>query len=97
GALAGGRIDDERLSALLAETLPQAVDGPEARDWIAEHDMIDRGLLEKAGAGVVRPLDPAAVRGRRDRVPAAGRGVLAGPRARAQRRVPLQGQQQDGP
>ena len=52
GALAGGRIDDERLSALLAETLPQAVDGPEARDWIAEHDMIDRGLLEKAVAGL---------------------------------------------
>src|ERR1035441_7576011 len=48
---ARGRIDDERLSALLAETLPQAVDGPEARDWIAEHDMIDRGLLEKAVAG----------------------------------------------
>jgi AcrR family transcriptional regulator len=51
-ALAAGRIDDERLFSLLAAELPQAVDGPEARAWIAEHDMIDRGLLEKALAGL---------------------------------------------
>jgi DDE superfamily endonuclease len=55
GALRGGKIDDERFFALLAETLPQAVDGPEARDWIADHDVIDYGLLEKALAGVPRP------------------------------------------
>jgi hypothetical protein len=52
GALAEGEIDDERFLALLAETLPQAVDGPEAREWIAEHDVIDRGLLEQAVAGL---------------------------------------------
>src|SRR5712671_6882529 len=51
-ALREGKIDDERFFALLAETLPQAVDGPEAREWIAGHDVIDRGLLEKALAGL---------------------------------------------
>jgi hypothetical protein len=58
GALACGQVDDERLFALLAETLPQAVDGPEAREWIAGHDVIDYGLLEKALAGM--PADEAA-------------------------------------
>jgi hypothetical protein len=57
-ALSAGKIDDERFFALLAGTLPQAVDGPEAREWIAEHDVTDRGLLEKALAGV--PAGPAA-------------------------------------
>ena len=101
-ALSAGRIDDERLFSLLAAELPQAVDGPEARAWIAEHDVIDHGLLEKAlaglpggrgraGAGRVRPVEPAAVRRRRDRLSPAGRVVLPGPGARAQRRLPLQG------
>ena len=57
-ALSAGRIDDEKLFSLLAAELPQAVDGPEARGWIAEHDMIDRGLLEKALAGL--PAEDAA-------------------------------------
>ena len=51
-ALAAGRIDDEKLFCLLAAELPQAVDGPEARAWIAEHDVIDRGLLDKVLAGL---------------------------------------------
>ena len=34
------------------------MDGPEAREWIAEHDMIDPGLLEKALAGL--PAEDAA-------------------------------------
>jgi hypothetical protein len=51
-ALSAGRIDDERFFSLLAAELPQAVDGPQARAWIAEHDLIDRGLLEKALAGL---------------------------------------------
>ncbi len=57
-ALSAGRIDDERFFSLLASELPQAVDGPEARAWIAEHDVIDHGLLEKALAGL--PADDAA-------------------------------------
>jgi hypothetical protein len=51
-ALAAGRTDDEQLFSLLAAQLPPAVDGPQARAWIAEHDMIDRGLLETALAGL---------------------------------------------
>jgi hypothetical protein len=51
-ALAAGRIDDEKLFSLLAAELPQAVDGPEARAWTAEHDVIDRGLLDKALTGL---------------------------------------------
>ena len=51
-ALSAGRIREEKLFSLLAAELPQAVDGPGARGWIAEHDMIDRGLLEKALAGL---------------------------------------------
>jgi hypothetical protein len=51
-ALSAGRIDDERFFSLLAAELPQAVDGPEARAWIAEHDVIDRGLLGKVLAGL---------------------------------------------
>jgi hypothetical protein len=57
-ALSAGRIDDERLFCLLAAELPQAVDGPEALAWIAEHDVVDRGLLEQALAGL--PADDAA-------------------------------------
>ena len=51
-ALAAGRIEEERLFSLLASELPQAVDGPEALAWIAEHDVIDHGLLDKALAGL---------------------------------------------
>ena len=51
-ALAAGRIDDERFFSLLASELPQAVDGPEALAWIAEHDVIDHGLLDTVLAGV---------------------------------------------
>jgi hypothetical protein len=71
-ALAAGRIDDERLFSLFAEALPRLVDGPEARAWIAERDVIDRGLLDRALASV-RAADAARVRdacagGRRVRV-----------------------------
>ena len=57
-ALSAGRIDDEGLFSLLASELPQAVDGLEAREWIAERDVIDRALLEQALAGL--PADDAA-------------------------------------
>ena len=60
-ALSAGRIDDEKLFSLLASELPQAVDGPAAREWIAEHDVIDHGLLEQALAGLP-PDDAAQVR-----------------------------------
>jgi hypothetical protein len=60
-ALSAGRIDDEKLFSLLASELPQAVDGPAAREWIAEHDVIDHGLLEQALAGLHRD-DAARVR-----------------------------------
>ena len=33
------------------------MDGPAAREWIAEHDVIDHGLLDKALAGL--PPDDA--------------------------------------
>jgi hypothetical protein len=51
-ALSAGRVDDEKLFSLLAAELPQSVDGPEARAWIAEHDVIDRELLKTALAGL---------------------------------------------
>ncbi|HEX3965946.1 MAG TPA: transposase [Trebonia sp.] len=51
-ALSAGKIDEEKLFTLLAAVVPQAVDGPEAREWIAEHDVIDHCLLEKALAGL---------------------------------------------
>ena len=60
-ALSAGRVDDEMLFSLLAAELPQAVDGPEARAWIAEHDVIDHGLLEQALAGLP-PGDAAQAR-----------------------------------
>jgi DDE superfamily endonuclease len=60
-ALSAGRVDDERLFSLLAAELPQAVDGPEASAWIAEHDLIDRETLEKSLAGLA-PGDAAQVR-----------------------------------
>jgi DDE superfamily endonuclease len=60
-ALSAGRIDDEGLFCLLASELPQAVDGPEALAWIAEHDVIDHGLLDRALAGL-SPDDAARVR-----------------------------------
>ena len=106
-ALAEGRIDDEKLFSLLAAELPPARGRAGGnRAWIAERDVIDHGLLDTvlaraarrrggAGPGRVRPLVPAAVRRRRDRLSPAGRLVLPGPRARAQRRLPLQGLVQD--
>jgi hypothetical protein len=51
-ALAAGRIDEEKLAALLTGTLPQLVDGSPGEAWVAEHDRIDDGLLEQALAGV---------------------------------------------
>ena len=51
-SLSAGRIDDERLFCLLAEVLPPLVDGAEARAWIAEHDVIDYALLDRALDGV---------------------------------------------
>src|SRR5512140_758071 len=60
-ALSAGRIDDERLFSLLASELPRAVDGPEALAWIAEHDVIDRRLLDRALAGL-SPDDASRVR-----------------------------------
>src|SRR5579863_5201444 len=57
-ALAAGRIDEEALAALLTGTLPQLVDGEQGRAWVAEHDTIDYGLLERALAGL--PAEAAA-------------------------------------
>ncbi|MGH3184484.1 MAG: transposase, partial [Streptosporangiaceae bacterium] len=51
-ALSAGRIDDERLFSLLTAVLPPLADGPQARSWIAGHDVIDHALLEKSLAGV---------------------------------------------
>jgi hypothetical protein len=58
GALADGRIDEEKLAALLTGTLPQLVDGEQGRAWVHEHDNIDYGLLERALAGL--PAQAAA-------------------------------------
>jgi len=55
-ALSAGRIDDEKLFSLLASELPQAVDGPAALEWIAEHDVIDHGLLEVLRSDIVPRL-----------------------------------------
>jgi DDE superfamily endonuclease len=60
-ALSAGRIDGEKLFSLLAAELPQALDGPEALSWIAEHDVIDHGLMEAALAGLP-PEDAAQVK-----------------------------------
>ena len=57
-ALRDGQIDAEAFAALLTQTLPQLVDGEEARAWVAEHDRIDYGLLEQALAGL--PAEQAA-------------------------------------
>jgi hypothetical protein len=57
-ALREGKIDEERLAALLTATLPQLADGVEGRAWIAVHDAIDYGLLEQALAAV--PAEAAA-------------------------------------
>src|SRR5260370_23538244 len=57
-ALAAGRIDGEKLAALLTVTLPPLVDGDEGRAWTAAHDVIDCALLERALAGV--PAEDAA-------------------------------------
>jgi hypothetical protein len=57
-ALAAGRIDGEKLAALLTSTLPRLVDGDQGETWVAEHDQIDYGLLEAALDGL--PADQAA-------------------------------------
>jgi hypothetical protein len=57
-ALREGRVDEERLAALLTGTLPQLVDGEEGRAWVRGHDVIDDGLLDRALAGV--PAEAAA-------------------------------------
>ena len=57
-ALAAGRIDEEKLAALLTGTLPPLVDGGEGEAWVAEHDRIDYSLLERALAGL--PAETAA-------------------------------------
>jgi hypothetical protein len=46
------------LFSLLAGVLPPLVDGDEARAWIAEHDVIGHGLLDRALSGL--PGGPAA-------------------------------------
>ena len=51
-ALAAGRIDQDKLAALLTGTLPRLVDGDQGQAWVAEHDKIDYGLLDRALAGV---------------------------------------------
>jgi DDE superfamily endonuclease len=57
-ALAAGRIDEEKLAALLTGTLPPLVDGQEGRTWVSGRDMIDYRLLDQALAGV--PAEAAA-------------------------------------
>jgi DDE superfamily endonuclease len=57
-ALAAGQIDQEAFAQLLAGTLPQLIDDGPARAWIAGHDQIDYGLLDRALAGV--PAEQAA-------------------------------------
>jgi hypothetical protein len=57
-ALAAGRIDEDKLAALLTGTLPQLVDGQDGRAWVAEHDQIGYGLLQAALAGA--PAEAAA-------------------------------------
>ena len=92
-ALAAGQVDEEAFAALLTETLPQLVDGEEARSWIAEHDKTDYGLLEQALAGVpgrlrragpggLRAVEAAAVRDRRHPLSPPGRRMLPGTRPR---------------
>jgi DDE superfamily endonuclease len=56
-ALAAGEISEEALAGLLAETLPQLIDGDQGRAWAGERDVIDYGLLESALAGL--PHDDA--------------------------------------
>src|SRR5579859_4248194 len=57
-ALAAGQIDQEAFAQLLAGSLPQLIDDGPARTWIAGHDQIDHGLLDRALAGV--PAEQAA-------------------------------------
>jgi DDE superfamily endonuclease len=51
-ALKDGDIDEEAFAQLLTGTLPQLIDGEQARAWIGEHDVTDHGLLESAIAGL---------------------------------------------
>jgi uncharacterized protein YidB (DUF937 family) len=57
-ALAAGQIDEEAFAQLLTGTLPQLIDDGPARGWIAGHDQIDHGLLDRALAQV--PAEQAA-------------------------------------
>ena len=99
GALRKGKIDDERFVVLLTETLPQAVDGLQAREWIADHDVIDHALPDKALAGLPAAsavqVGEACARWARLRfAPSRIRGqswTAPGPQPRAQWRLPLQG------
>lgn len=52
------RIGGERCFSRLESELPQAVDWPESLAWIAEHDVIDHGMLEKLLSGL--PQDDAS-------------------------------------
>ena len=92
-ALAAGQVDEEAFAALLTGTLPQLIDGQEGHAWVSGHDQIDYGLLDQAlaglpagdaaaGAGGVRAVAAAAVRGRRHALSPPGRRVLARTRAR---------------
>jgi hypothetical protein len=84
-ALSAGRIDDERLFCLLTRTLTPLVDGPEARAWIAGHDVTGRRMLDRALSGVPA-ADAARVRdacARWDRVRVAV-DATAYPRPRAE-------------
>ena len=91
-ALAAGRIDEEKLSALLTGTLPPLIDGEEGRAWAGGHDATGDGLLERALAGLpavqaaqVREacaVAAAAVRDRRDALSPPGRRLLSRPGAR---------------
>jgi hypothetical protein len=60
-ALAAGEIGEEALAGLLAQTLPQLIDGGQGQAWAGQRDMIDYGLLESALAGIP-PDDARAVR-----------------------------------
>ena len=82
-----------RFAALLTGTLPQLIDGGEGRAWVAGHDQIDYGLLDAALAGLPAARRPAGAGGVRavarlrfaidaTPYPAAGRRMLARPRAR---------------
>src|SRR6266487_1517582 len=55
-ALAAGQVDEQALAALLAGTLPQLADGPEALAWVSEHDTIDYGRSEEHTSELQSPV-----------------------------------------